>query len=82
MYAAPHTFKYCKRCKDMAQRAEKRIPVSEEMWKQLGGMKEAGQTYEDLLQEMVQEYNRKKLAEKMSRVEEMDDDELVSLDEL
>ena len=66
----------------MAQTTDKRIPVSEGMWKQLGGMKEAGQTYEELLEDMVQEYNRKKLNEKMSRVEEMDEDDLVKLDEL
>jgi len=40
----------------------KRIPVSEDRWKQLGQIKQAGQTYDELLGEMVQAYNRKKLA--------------------
>ena len=40
----------------------KRIPVSEARWKQLGQLKQAGQTYDDLLGDMVIAYNRKELA--------------------
>lgn len=65
----------------MPSAKDKRIPVSEETWKELGSMKEAGQTYEELLQEMVQAYNRKKLNEKMEKVESMDREELVKLDD-
>ena len=46
----------------MAQMMVKRIPVSEDRWKQLGHIKQAGQTYDELLGEMVQAYNRKELA--------------------
>ena len=61
---------------------EKRIPVSKEVWEELGGMKKAGETYDDLLREMIQEHNRKKLMEKMKKVEEMEKEELETLDEL
>ncbi len=40
----------------------KRIPVSVEMWKQLGKLKEAGQTYDDLIKELLQARNRRELA--------------------
>lgn len=48
---------------------KKRIPVSEEMWKSLGKMKEAGQTYDELLKELVQAYNRRELSSKMNEAE-------------
>ena len=40
----------------------KRIPVSEEIWKELGKMKEAGQTYDELLGDLLQAHNRRELA--------------------
>jgi hypothetical protein len=43
---------------------EKRIPVSETRWKQLGQLKQAGQTYDALLGEMAQAYHRQELARK------------------
>lgn len=43
---------------------EKRIPVSATRWKQLGQLKQAGQTYDELLGEMIQAYNRQELANK------------------
>ncbi len=46
----------------MAQLMTKRIPVSEDRWKQLGQLKGAGQTYDELLGDMVQAYNRRGLA--------------------
>ena len=46
----------------MAQIMIKRIPVSESRWKQLGQIKQAGQTYDELLGEMMQAYNRRELA--------------------
>ena len=46
----------------MAQMMTKRIPVSVEMWKQLGKLKEAGQTYDDLLEDLLHAYNRRDLA--------------------
>ncbi|MGV8151411.1 MAG: hypothetical protein ACP5NV_06825 [Candidatus Woesearchaeota archaeon] len=40
----------------------KRIPVSEDRWKELGRIKEAGQTYDELIGELVQAHNRRELA--------------------
>ena len=42
----------------------KRIPVSEERWKELGKIKEAGQTYDQLIGDLLQVYNRRELAQK------------------
>lgn len=60
--------------------AEKRIRVSEERREQLHGMKEVGESYDDVLAELIQEHNRRELAERMNEVDEMDADEMVSLD--
>ena len=60
----------------------KRIPVSEMIWRQLSNAKEAGRTYDDLLREMLQLYNRKKLMEKMEKVEAMKAEDLVDIDDL
>jgi predicted CopG family antitoxin len=58
----------------------KRIPVSEDRWKELGRMKEAGQTYDELLKELIQAHNRALLAEKIRASREMDDSELIPLE--
>lgn len=63
-------------------RAEKRIPVTEERWKELNDLKEAGQTYDELLAELIQEHNRRQLAERAREVREADAEELTPLDEL
>ena len=60
----------------------KRIPVSESIWRQLHNAKDAGRTYDDLLKEMLQIYNRKKLMDKMEKVESMDTKNLVDIDDL
>ena len=49
----------------MAQLLTKRIPLSEERWKQLGRIKQAGQTYDDLMGDLIQARNRMELAKKM-----------------
>lgn len=54
----------------MAQTMNKRIPVSEERWKELGKMKEAGQTYDDLMRELIQARNRLELASKMDAADQ------------
>ena len=53
----------------MAPILTKRIPVSEKRWKELGRIKEAGQTYDELLGDMIQAYNRKDLAMRMDAAE-------------
>ena len=54
----------------MALNMTKRIPVSEMRWKQLGQLKQAGQTYDELLGELVQARNRLDLAQRMDAAEE------------
>lgn len=61
--------------------ATDRIPVSEEVHRELHQMKEPGQTYDELLRELIRERNRRELAERFHRLDEMDSDELVPLDE-
>lgn len=48
--------------------AEKRIPVTEERWKELHELKEPGQTYDDLLDEMAEEYKKARLFRDMDRI--------------
>ena len=47
----------------------KHIPVSEQTWRVLGKMKEAGETYDLLLQKLIQEAHRLELTEKFNRAE-------------
>lgn len=63
-------------------KADKRIPVTEERWKELNELKAAGETYDDLLEELIQERKRRQLAEKVREVRETDREELTPLDEL
>ena len=62
--------------------ATKRIPVTEERWKELSDLKEAGETYDELLEQLIQEHNRRQLVDRVREVRETDDEELTSLDEL
>jgi predicted CopG family antitoxin len=62
--------------------ASKRIPVTEERWKELNELKGAGETYDDLLGELIREHQRRRLAERAKEVREADSEELTSLDEL
>mgnify|MGYP005859274531 CR=1 FL=1 len=62
--------------------ASKRIPVTEDRWKELNELKEAGQTYDELLKELIQEKNRTELAERVRSAREADEEELTALDEL
>ncbi len=62
--------------------ADKRIAVTEERWKELGEMKKAGQTYDQLINELIQKANRLELAEKAEKVKNMDEDELSPIDDI
>lgn len=59
-------------------RANKRIPVTEERWKELNELKEAGQTYDELLAELVESHRRRRLAETIRAKRE--DGEFVEVD--
>lgn len=63
-------------------KANKRIPVSKERWKELNELKEAGQTYDELLEKLIVEHNRKKLAERAREVKEADREELTPLEDV
>lgn len=60
----------------------KRIPVSEHTWKELGRMKEAGMTYNELLQDMIRAYNRQELVKKARKARTMDSEEVESIDDI
>jgi len=62
--------------------ANKRIPVTEERWNELNDLKAAGQTYDELLEELIQEHNRRQLADRARAVREADSEELTHLDDL
>lgn len=62
--------------------AVKRIPVSEPIWRELGEMKGAGQTYDDLLEEMIDRVKKARLEEDVKRWENTPDSEYVSLAEI
>jgi len=47
----------------MIMSAVKRIPVTEQVWKDLAEMRSAGQTYTDLLAEMIEDRKRRRLEE-------------------
>ena len=53
----------------MIMSAVKRIPVSEPVWKDLAEMRLAGQTYTDLLSDMIEERKKSRLALDMQRIE-------------
>jgi hypothetical protein len=59
--------------------AVKRIPVSETVWKKLGEMKGAGQTYDDLLEDMIERVKKARLEEDVKIWESCPDSEYVSL---
>jgi len=59
--------------------ADKRIPVTEETRAELHELKEPGQTYDDLLQELAQARRREELEKQFQELEEKGNDELTSL---
>ncbi|MDD1699803.1 MAG: hypothetical protein LUQ04_03300 [Methanoregula sp.] len=62
--------------------AVKRIPVSEPIWKKLGEMKGAGQTYDDLLEDLIERSKKARLEEDVKMWESSPDSEYVSLTEI
>lgn len=43
--------------------ANKRIPVTEDRWEALHELKKPGQTFDELLEELIEEYKEQQLAE-------------------
>lgn len=58
----------------------KRIPVTEKVWKELAEMRAAGQTYDDLLAEMIELRKKRRLVEEVSR--SLQEDTFVPLSEI
>jgi predicted CopG family antitoxin len=62
--------------------ALKRIPVSEPIWRELKEMKGAGQTYDDLLENMIERVKKARLEDDVKMWESRPDSEYVSLSEI
>ncbi len=50
--------------------ATKRIPVTEAVWVELSDLKAAGQTYSQLLEEMIEDRKKARFFRDMERIEE------------
>lgn len=50
--------------------ATKRIPVTAKVWEELSRLKKAGQTYDELLAELIEESKKARLFEEMRAIEE------------
>jgi len=59
--------------------ADKRIPVKEDTFDDLGHLKRAGQTWDELMEELIEVRRRENLRE---MVERTDDDEFVPLEDI
>jgi predicted CopG family antitoxin len=53
--------------------ATKRIPVSETVWAELSSLKAAGQTYSQLLEEMIEDRKKAQFFREMERIEKEDE---------
>ena len=62
--------------------ADKRLPVTEETRKELHELKEPGQTYYELLQELAQQRRRQDLEQRFQELEDADNDELTPLSDV
>jgi len=58
----------------------KRIPVTEQVWKELAEMRSAGQTYDELLAEMIELRKKRRLLEDIGH--SMQKDDFVPLSEI
>lgn len=50
--------------------SDARIPVSKALHRELHGMKEPGQTYDQLLSELVEEVKKRRLMDRLDEIEE------------
>jgi len=53
--------------------ATKRIPVSEGVWAEVSELKHPGQTFDDLLSQMVEQEKKRRFIEDMDRIEAQGD---------
>lgn len=66
----------------MIMSAVKRIPVTEPVWKDLAEMRSAGQTYTDLLAEMIEDRKKRRLEEDVRIWSKRSKKDYVSLSEI
>lgn len=59
--------------------ADKRIPVTEETRKTLHDLKDPGETYDELLQDLAQQRRRENLEQRFQELETADTNELTPL---
>jgi predicted CopG family antitoxin len=59
-------------------KADKRIPVREETFEELGELKGAGETWDDVMQDLIE---ARQIQNRRELLERTDDDEFVPLDE-
>lgn len=59
-------------------KANKRIPVTEDRWNELNEIKEAGQTYDELIEELLEVHREQRLAEMVRN--RRDDDAFTEVD--
>jgi predicted CopG family antitoxin len=62
--------------------AVKRIPVTEPVWKDLAEMRSAGQTYTDLLAELIEDRKKRRLEEDVRMWSNRKKTDYVSLSEI
>ena len=60
--------------------ATKRIPVCPSTWEAVHGLRRPGQTFDDVIKELVREENRRRLYEQTHRI--MEEDDFVPLSEI
>ena len=58
----------------------KRIPVTEQVWKELAEMRSAGQTYDELLTDMIELWKKRRLLDKIGHL--IQEDDFVPLSEI
>lgn len=61
--------------------ADKRIPVTEERWRELNDLKGPGQTYDELIEELVEEHKKARLMQHIDELRE-EQEAFVPLDEV
>lgn len=60
-------------------KATKRIPVREDTFEELGSLKGAGETWDDIVQDLIEARQREN---RRALLERTDDDEFIPLDEV
>jgi predicted CopG family antitoxin len=60
--------------------ADKRIAVTKDTWKRLGDIKSAGQTYDDVIDNLIEEHEKAELFDRIR--ESRENSEFVPLDEV